>query len=68
MDLGKSGLDVVGFKYQDQKYCPDCFVKVTDNRTVKFSPIYRAVIIQSSFKTCDSCNKDLNNGTDKARN
>jgi hypothetical protein len=53
-----SGLDVVGFKYNDEKYCRECFYKLPPE-PIKFSTIRRAVIVQSCIKNCCKCGKDL---------
>lgn len=55
-----NGLDVVGFKYEDEKYCRECFRLIqTYGQRVRFSPIYLAVQVQSCIKYCKHCGKDL---------
>ncbi len=58
MNLGAAGLDVVGFKYNDDKYCRECFNTLPPD-TIKFSRIFRAVIVLSEIKLCCKCHKDL---------
>lgn len=60
MKLNKAGLDIVGYKYDDQKYCQDCFYSLGLKGKIKFCPILRAVIILSDFKNCCKCGKELN--------
>ena len=67
MDLYEKGLDVVAFEYEGEKYCRDCFRQLPA-KTIKFIPILRAVIVQSSIKNCCKCGKDLSNVQDQARN
>lgn len=61
-------LDIVAYRYEGEKYCPQCFLELTGNQTIRFSPIYRAVQVQSCIKNCYKCNKDLINGQDQIRN
>lgn len=54
-----NGLDVVGFLYEGEKYCRECFRQQGSGQRVRFSPIYLAVQIQSCIKYCKNCGKDL---------
>lgn len=58
MNLGKAGLEVVGFKYNDEKYCRECFNQLPP-KTIKFGNIRRAVIVLCEDKKCSKCGKDL---------
>ncbi len=60
MELGQAGLDVVGFRYEGEKYCKECFRQIeTYGQRVRFSPIRLAVQVLSCIKNCKNCGKDL---------
>jgi hypothetical protein len=60
MELGQAGLDIVGFRYEGEKYCKECFRQIeTFGQRVRFSRIFLAVQVQSCIKNCKHCGKDL---------
>jgi hypothetical protein len=60
MDLGPSGEEVVGYLYEQGKYCKPCFYKVTPlGKQVRFGTVRRAVQVQSQWKCCDGCGRDV---------
>lgn len=58
--MGKAGFDVVAFRVDGEKYCRECFHKLPP-KTIRFSPVIRAVIVQSCIQNCSKCGKDLTN-------
>jgi hypothetical protein len=64
MNLGKAGLDVVGFRYDDNKYCRECFNQLPPEK-IKFGNIRRAVIVLCENKQC--CCAKINNAANAAR-
>ena len=53
------GMDIVGYKFDNEKYCVDCFYRKMGNNTCSFSPIRKAVQIQSTWRNCYDCGKNL---------
>jgi len=61
-ELGKAGLDVVGYKFGGKKLCKKCFYNlslVKKNYTISYGVIYRAVIVLSQFQDCEKCGENL---------